>query len=300
MNPFDLRGPEFLVFYFILSTVVIVALVLFRRVSESASAPKIDLGDPYLIAYLRGGENEALCVALVSLIDRGLLIADGTHIERAPNAGPHSVRRPVEKAMMETYSRLSDVTAIFNNPSLKSACAQYEETLKQNRLLADESVTQARLGRFTVGLVILGVVAGLKIFIALERGRTNITFLVFFAIMAIVIAGKVSFPRLTASGKALLADVRNLYSGLKDRASFIRPGGATIEPMMLAAAFGVGALAGEGFAYTKKLFPRARRSSSGYFDSSSSGSSCSSSCGSSSGSSCGGGCGGGGCGGCGS
>ena len=92
MNPFDLSGPEFLVFYLSLAAVVIGALVLWRRASESAGAPKIDLADPYLIAYLRGGENEALRVALVSLIDRGLLIVNGTQIKWASNAGPDSVQ----------------------------------------------------------------------------------------------------------------------------------------------------------------------------------------------------------------
>ena len=46
VNPFDLRGPEFLVFYFILSAVVLVALILIRSASESGEAPKLDLADP--------------------------------------------------------------------------------------------------------------------------------------------------------------------------------------------------------------------------------------------------------------
>jgi len=263
VNPFDLPGPEFLLFYIILAVAVITALALLRRAAESDSAPQVDLGDPYLIAYLRGGENEAPRVALVSLIDRGLLIANGTHIERAKNAGTHSVRRQLEKELMETYGRLSDVTSILNNQGVKLACQQYQETLTKKRLLPDESMAQARLLRFLVGFFILAGIGGIKILVALERGRTNIGFLVVLMVLAIIIAGKVSFPRLTSSGKALLADVQSLYSDLKDRAAFIRPGGATIEPMMLAAAFGVGALAGEGFAYTKKLFPRARTSSSG-------------------------------------
>src|SRR6185295_16874913 len=69
VNPFDLPGPEFLLFYIILAVAVITALALLRRAAESDSAPQVDLGDPYLIAYLRGGENEAPRVALVSLID---------------------------------------------------------------------------------------------------------------------------------------------------------------------------------------------------------------------------------------
>ena len=294
MNPFDLRGPEFLLFYIILAAVVFGALFLIRRTFESDIPPKVDVGDPCLIAYLRGGERETLQVALVSLIDRGLLIPNGTQIKRADNASPSSVRRPIEKALMETYAKPGMATSMLNDPKLKSVCQQYQDTLKTNRLLPDESVMRARWLCFTLAFFLLGLVGAGKIYIALERGRTNVQFLIILMIVAIVIAGKVSFPRLTARGTAMLKDLQSLYAGLKNRAASLRPGGATIEPMMLAAAFGVGALAGEGFAYTATLFPRPRGSSSGssWGDSGSSGSSCGSSCG-------GGGCGGG-CGGCGS
>ena len=43
MNPFDLRGPEFLLFYFCFSLVVIIAIVVLRRRAESGDAPRIDL-----------------------------------------------------------------------------------------------------------------------------------------------------------------------------------------------------------------------------------------------------------------
>jgi uncharacterized protein (TIGR04222 family) len=104
VNPFDLRGPEFLIFYLIVSASVIVALILLRRTLESASPLKLDLADPYLVAYLRGGQEETLRVALVSLIDRGLLIADGTRISRADNVTPEAVRKPLDRALLQTFA----------------------------------------------------------------------------------------------------------------------------------------------------------------------------------------------------
>jgi uncharacterized protein (TIGR04222 family) len=300
VNPFDLPGPEFLFFYLVLSVVVIAALTFWRRASESAGAPKMDLSDPYLIAHLRAGEKEALCVALISLIDRGLLTVEGTQIQRAKNAGPESVRRPIEKALMEIYEKPGTAASIFDDPRLKPVCDQDQEILKRIGFLPDDSVAQARLVRVIVACCILGGVGAIKIIIALDRGRTNVGFLVILMIVAIVIAGKLASPRLTARGSAMLADIQTLYSGLKDRATSIRPGGATVDALMLAAAFGTGALAGEAFVYARTLFPRAKHSSSfvaTWSSSSCSSSSCSS--GSSCGSSCGGGGCGGGCGGCG-
>ena len=74
MNPFDLRGPEFLVFYLFLSAIVIGAVFLLRHVGEKDQAAKPPIDDPYLIAFLRGGAGEALRVTALSLFDRGLLV----------------------------------------------------------------------------------------------------------------------------------------------------------------------------------------------------------------------------------
>jgi uncharacterized protein (TIGR04222 family) len=296
MNPFDLPGPQFLLFFIGLSVLALVALIVTRKFTESSAAPKLDLSDPYLIAYLRGAEPETLRVAAVSLIDRGLLIATGTQLKAADNASPEAVRRPIEKELLRRFKRPDEATAIFDDSRLQATCKPYEQTLKTAGLLPSESIVGARWTRLLIVCAVLGGVAIVKILIALERGRTNVWFLVILAVVAILIAAKISFPRLTESGKAMIADLQNLYGGLKDRALSLRTGGGTIEPLMLAAVFGVGALSSTDFAFTHILFPRAQAAAQ---STSTCGSSCGSSCSSSScGSSCGGGCGGG-CGGCG-
>ena len=305
MNPFALPGPQFLLFYIIFGAVVIAGMVFWRRRAElSSSSARIDLSDPYLIAYLRGGEREVLRVATVTLIDRGLLVRNGSQIQRAENASPDSVRRPIEQALLKKYARAGEVSWIFEDDGLSKACEPYGATLRTARLLPDEYVNQSRLVRLVIVSFLVSGVGFTKVLIALDAGRTNVGFLIVLMIAAIVIAAVVSFPRLTESGKAMIEDVQSLYSGLQDRATLLKPGGAGIEPMMLAAVFGVGALAGPGFSFASGLFPEQKRKANGSCagpdpgcgSTCSSSSSCSS--GSSCGSSCGGGCGGG-CGGCG-
>lgn len=291
MNPFDFTGPAFLVFYIVLSILVIGGVVFLRRWFESPQTPRIDLSDPLLIAFLRGGHSEAMRVAAVSLIDRGLLDCSDTRLQTAARARTESVRRPIEKALLEKFSSGDEAASMFSDWKLKSTCDEYEQKLKKVGLLPDDSVTLVRIVVFSSALLILAGVGISKLMLALERGRPNVCFLLVLVVVAIVVAAKQSFPRLTESGKAMLQDVKHLFSDLKDRAYQLKPGGATIEPMMLAAVFGVGALSGDGFGYTKKLFPRTKEASAA--------SSCGGGCGSSCGSSCGGGCGGG-CGGCGS
>lgn len=292
MNPFDLHGPDFLVFYAVFAGAVFLAAYLLRVIVEGGRAPKIDL-DPYAIAYLRGGKTEAARVAIISLVDRGLLSASGLTLKRERHAKPDTVRHPIEKYLLEEFAGSRKASEIFDAGGLDEACSAYQSVLEKHALLPDSRVTTAR-GLLLIGTVLLlGGVAVVKIGVALSRGRTNIGFLVIEALLAIVLACGVCTPRITARGCTMLQDLRALYAGLISRTAAIQPGGATIEAMMLAAIFGIMALPAAGFGYARTLFPKAAKKGSG-------GSGCGASCGSSCGSSCGGGSCGGGCGGCGS
>jgi len=107
-----------------------------------------------------------------------------------------------------------------------------------------------------------------------------------------VLLYKVTHPRRTSAGDAVLTDLRTLFSGLRTRGSSLVQGVDTQDFALLMAVYGMAALP-PAFNFDR-LFPRATAQTS-------SSSSCGSGCGSSSGgSSCGGGgssCGGGGCGG---
>jgi len=295
MSPFDLRGPEFLLFYFCFSLAVIGAIVLLRRRAESGGLPRIDLGDPYLIAYLRGGEEEALRVAVVSLVDRGMLVMDGHQIRRADHVTVDMAHRPIERAVLELFITADDVAPVLKDKNLKPVFQPYRDTLERAGLLPDGATRAARLKRLLLGVAALGIVGVIKIQIGLSLERP-IGFLVVMMIIAIVIGAALSFPRLTARGKATLEDITNLYSGLRTQINSFSPGGASAELAMYAAVFGVAALTATPFAYAEDLFRRryGEASASSSCGSSDGGSS---SCGSSDG---GGGCGGGGCGGCGS
>jgi uncharacterized protein (TIGR04222 family) len=318
MDPFDLRGPEFLLFYFCFSLAVIIAIVFFRRRAESGHAPRIDLGDPYLIAYLRGGEDEALRVAVISLVDRGMLVMDGNLIRRADHVTSGMAKYPIEYEALKKFDVLGEEASVFEAASvlkddnLKSALQPYRHKLERAGLMPDANVRHDRRMRLLLALTALGSVGAIKIQIGLSLGKP-VAFLVVIMIAAMIIAAAISFPRLTARGDATLEDVTNLYAGLRTQVNSISPGSATAELAMFAAVFGVGALAATPFAYAEDLFHRKKNEYSSW-SCGSSGSSCGSSCGSSGassssgssdgGSSCGGGggggCGGGGCGGCGS
>lgn len=288
-NPFDLPGPEFLIFYAILGAFTIGLLWFARRTSEAADAPRIDYSDPYLLAYLRGGEKEVIRVVTVSLIDRGLLETKDDQLVAANKNAVNIIRRPIEKALLQHFRLRAKASSAFTSPKILSSCQEYSDALQRLGLIPDESILRTRLWRLCIAVILLTGVAALKILIALQRGRTNIFFLILLAAFFVFIAMRVHNPLRTRRGDALLADLRNLFASLKARAPMLRPGGESADATLLMAVFGLDALPAALFPYAKRFQPRSTALST---------SSCGSACGSSCGSSCGGG-GGGGCGGCG-
>jgi uncharacterized protein (TIGR04222 family) len=293
-NPFEWRGPEFLVFYVSLGLVVIVAVALLRRRSEPVVAMTGPLTDYLKIAYLRGGPDEALRVATISLMDRGLVEAvDAHHVKISSAKMPAGLQR-TEQRLLEACRHSTRASAIVDDTSLRiTVTTECQDHLVRAGLLPDDKIKVDRQWLLMGGVAFLGLVALIKIVIALDRGRTNVGFL----LAAIAIFGYVLYrianPFRTLAGEAMLADLRQLFSALKERTRSIGTPSEAQELALVAAVFGIGALPGRGF-IGEHLFRRPPRASS-----SSCGSSGGSSCGSSGGASCGGGCGGG-CGGCGS
>ena len=291
LNPFDLSGPDFLIFYGLLGILVLGGLFVAGWLSESGTVPRLDYSDPFLLAYLRGGEREVVRVAAVSLADRGLLKVSNDKLSVANEAALNLVRRPVERSILQRLSIATDFATLFDSATVRAACKEYKDKLQQLHLLPDDKLSGARMNRLLIALVLLIGVALIKIIVATMRGRQNIWFLILMAAVLSYIAVRIHNPFRTTLGDALLTDLRTLFAPLKNRASMINPGGATGEAALLMAVFGLTALPMSRFPIISQ-FREKNRSYGGSCGATGCGST-SSSC---SGGSCGGG---GGCGGCG-
>jgi len=303
MNPFDFRGPEFLLYYAVLG-VVVVAIVWYRRRARGSSGLSSEkLADPYEIACLRGGPKEAVRVATCALLDRGLLRAEETTIVAVRPDAAHLVGKPIERALMKECSKTREVTEVMSAPPVAAAASELEEKLIRRGLLAAPEGRIAAL----VGMVLMAAVALIKIVIAFGRGRYNVLYLVVFAGVFLVVLWWIAEWRQTLRGLRTLGDFRTLFGGSRAKAYTV--GRHAPDLALLTAVFGLAAAwnhtrSGE----FRKLFPSSANEkgkvTSYGTNCSTTWSSCGSSfggssCSSSGGSSCGGGGCGGGCGGCG-
>jgi uncharacterized protein (TIGR04222 family) len=310
MNPFDLTGPDFLVFYLILAVSLLAVLFLLRRFGEPDPSMPVHLTDPYEIAYLRGRANEVMRLATIGLIDRGLLSVNGSKLSAANQPQAGLVKHPVERGILRHFAVELEASTVFSDSLVQDDCDKYASRLTHLGLLEDDRANKRRTLACAGVVAVLCLFSIVKIYLAIERGHRNIGLLILLTVLstfaAFAIARRV---KRTRRGDFFLGHMRSLFESLRLRSSTFIPHANTSELLLLGAIFGIAALPSSVFPYTRTLYRRAMAVGASSRGGSSCGSSCSSggsSCGSSGsscssgGSSCGGGGGGGGCGGCGS
>ena len=293
MNPFLFSGPLFLLFY---SVAVVIVLILAhrKRVGVEGGDPPAGLMNPYSIAFLRGGKNELIRVATISLIDRGFLEIREQNLKTTKTEFISVVRHAVEKGILQKCMQERETASLFDDPAIAASVSNYDSELQEIGVLPNPDLKSKRNSILFKTVSLFVILAGVKLIKAVLEGRHNIGFLIVLLMISIGLAFKVINPRMTQKGKLFLQDLRKLLQGLKSRAAngYVLRGGVSNELAMLAAVFGIASVPEVAIPGLKKVYAKASSSSSGFS------SSCGASCGSSCGSSCGGGCGGG-CGGCG-
>lgn len=319
MNPLDMTGPEFLRFYLAYGLGAFAVAGLLRILWNRSVADNAQLrwtpgyyprdGEAYGIALLRGGLTEAARTLLGKLVTTGHLAVENGKVMKTEKAQDLSGLDPLERQSLQSLAPLQtpSVAELVVASHTDTGLAEVEQDLERQGLVPPQDARNRLLGLFFLTLLAVPGLGVLKLFVALERGRTNIGFLLIFLVVYTAAACVLLLPpRRTAAGQRYLAWLQDSHQGLRDRLASGREDAG--ETVLAAGIFGIGALpmlAGLSHALLPPPPPRRREEGGGDFGSDYGGSSCSSgdggggsSCGGSSG--CGSGCGGGGCGGCGS
>jgi len=286
MNPFQWSPWSYALFYVAAAVVIslVARIIQRRRELEDTVHRASPIGDPYLIALLRGGSPELLRVAIVSLIERGLLTVDGDAVQTTDAGRRAKPGRRIERQLLEFFEERRESREVFASPMFDATVAEDEAELARMHLMPTREVQDARWRVFRTAAVVLLCFPIARVFMTLVDTMEEIIFLAFLPLGAIAMLLPATLRRRTAGGDAFLGDVRNLFQSLKLRAPQFRGGGATPELVMLAAVWGVAILPKESFPWVRELFPKAADAGAGFVGG---GESCDAG-----GSSCGTGCGG--------
>lgn len=286
MNVFDLPGPQFLQFYLSFGGLVFaLAWVLLWFGSAGHGGHPALLGDPYQIAFLRGGPYEATRIGVVSLVDRGLLEVNSGKLASTGSVEPRDLH-PIEREILGTCSRVpQEASRVLARDNPRAVAGDLGNTLARMGLAPTREAQRGRALLATAAALLVVCLGLIKLGLAVERGRLNIAFLIIAIIGAIGFFVWLGRPRWrTREGSRMLADLRRLLAGRRLARSRKK---TTNEALLLASVFGAEGLAAFTALQAAYAGTKPQNTVSG------------SNCGSSScGSSCGGG--GSGCGGCGS
>lgn len=300
MNPFDLPGPQFLVFYGVSFAAALVMAILWRRSlrgpRDELSAQELDLS-PYEVAYLAGGGERVVEAILGRLVHEKALKLG--HISReliAVADQPPSDLSSLERTVYDSaLAEKEDAVRVLHGQA-EQLMGSLRPRLEHLGLLLTED--QARAARWLpTGLVLLVPLLGvIKIGVGVSRGRP-VLFLV-LACIASVIAAFAFFGRSvrrSRRGDRALARLREDNAAIEFQAGRRATELSGQDLALALGLFGTGILVAGPLKHVEAAFkapvPSGGRHESG-----------SASCGAAGcggGGGCGGGCGGGGCGGCG-
>jgi uncharacterized protein (TIGR04222 family) len=251
-NPIDLPGPEFLAFYIALSAVVLLGFEASWFAAAKGGAPGKLPADPYLVAYLRGGREEAVRVALLALIEQGAVTVEG-NILSGVERDPRFRRVPLENELLGSLGRPRPFRGLIDNGDGGPACAAYQAQLEAAGYVRSERAMAAGKAIHAALVTFLAAVAAVKLIVALSRGRTNVGFLIGLAIVVLTVGERRRLSLTTRRGQRALAAVQGLLRGAKDRITSLGRGALADELLMVAGAFGLGVLPVVDFAFVTTL-----------------------------------------------
>lgn len=174
-------------FYVVFGVAIIVAAYLYWH-TRTMRADVPVLTNPYEIAYLRGGPSEAIRVAVIGLIERGVLTADERQVVRAYDGCEPAIADPFERKIAEWFDIRGTAETAANSDYLKELLQPIRERLEPEGLIVNEELSAVR--NWLIGAVLssLWIVSMTKIAIALGRGKHNVLFLIVLTVIATIIA----------------------------------------------------------------------------------------------------------------
>jgi uncharacterized protein (TIGR04222 family) len=297
----NLSGPDFLNVFGMLVIIVLAAAWLVihfaDRTDRLPPPPVPEKPDAIEIAFLQGGVNQVVRTVIYDLVQRGYaaLGKDDRVIPTSKTPEPGELD-PIETRVLGLIQAKPKAHQLFENRGQRDALLKLLQPVRARLaaqdLLKPEPVKIWRRRAQIVGTLALLGFAGAKIYVAATTGQTNVSYLVFLCIAAILalfaLAYVLTRSHASRRGRAYLEAMELAYRTRLDHA-LVELGasrgmrGFDGAALFLIGLYGFSVLKGTPDAAFAEHFKRASGDGGG-----SCGSSCAGSCGDGSGGSCGG------------
>jgi len=218
-----------------------VAAVIVLRGKKGALGPcSRPPTDPYQIAYLNGGPEGAIRIALFSLVQAGLLTAVAGRVKVAKPGAAQLCSNDLERTIINMVGEGLAVATVVTDPAIVRGTQSFRAALIGEHLLADNEL---RASNRTLTLIVGGMVAGfalLGFIIQVARGAEDAGMLLGALVAVAAVFGGLSavVPRLTPRGTHALTGLRQRFQKTADSKS--SQGGP--ESLIIAGLFGFTAL----------------------------------------------------------
>jgi uncharacterized protein (TIGR04222 family) len=214
------------------------AIVDSRKPDVVPGVPTVDIGDPYEVAYLRGGDIEVLRLYLFELVQRGYievietkkLLSSEHRFAISPNAPSLDALTGTQRTILGWFATpltARETLMLSTREPLRSICEGYREQLRADGQLRSAYGRWLQVAVFIAGGVVLLALGGV--------GWGILGFAI--AVAANLAAGKF-LSRLTPWGQERLKSLEARCSDLRDRPR--TSGSAVADPaaVMAVAVFG--------------------------------------------------------------
>jgi uncharacterized protein (TIGR04222 family) len=258
--------------------------------------------DAMEVAFLQGGVNQVIRTLVYDLAQRGYVaLAPEDRVVPTSKTPQPGELNALEARVLESAQAKPKAHELFENRTqrarLLELLAPVRSRLAAEELVKPESVKLWRRRAQIVGTLVLAGFAGAKIYVAMQEGRSNVSYLLFLCLASIAalfaLAYVLTRSHASRRGRAYLESMKLAYGDrLKDAVSHIGSPGPEARAfegasLFLIGLYGFSVLNGTTEAMFAESFKRASGGEGGGC-----GSSCGGSCGDGGGSGCGG-CGGG-------
>jgi uncharacterized protein (TIGR04222 family) len=236
-NPVAHMDSEYLLLFYAIAIGAVI-LACYKSVrsedqSRHMKPPEIPARlDPYELAYLRGGETEVTRIAIISLLQRGLLqitrsrdwsstaLAILNEVDRGrwPEQGELS---PIEACIMKWTGFPAPRRQIYEPGGipdlLQGMCGDYRDNLADQELLAPPGMKRIGAGLWWIGSALILGLGGCLLRVALSKGESIVAVVLCPVALIGVIAlafACLHFPRISHRGRAYLEQLELAYDRL--------------------------------------------------------------------------------------